>query len=73
MKIQAKQVEIGMTIGWGVVTLTVKNIVTGNQKNGIETKKFEGSAVRSMGKGHKLSNYKNYDFTAKSETFLDLR
>ncbi len=73
MKIKAKEVKLGMKIGWGVITITVEKITNGMQKNGIETISFEGVGTRSMGKGYKpLKEYKT-DFTVKSETFLDLK
>ena len=73
MQILANEVKKGMTIGWGVVTLTVNEIVKGKQKNGKETRTFIGSAARSMGRGHKPRVFNEYDFTCKSLTKLDLR
>ena len=73
MKIQAKDVQVGMTVKWGVVTLTVERIESFTQKNGIEGKVFYGSAVRSFGKGIRPAKYKSYDINAKNETWLSLK
>jgi hypothetical protein len=56
-----------------VVTLTIKEIEVGHQKNGLEFLTFKGPAVRSFGKGIKPKNYSEYDFSAKSETLLSLK
>tara|TARA_R110001606_G_scaffold341398_1_gene489736 strand:- start:355 stop:576 length:222 start_codon:yes stop_codon:yes gene_type:complete len=69
MKIQAKDVKVGMTITWGVVTVTVKRIENGVQKNGKETVSFYGDGVRSMGRGYDKRALKNYDFTMKADSF----
>ena len=53
-KIQAKDVQTGMTIRWGAVTITVEEIVPYTQKNGIEGKKFIGMAKRSIERGNHI-------------------
>ena len=73
MKIMAKDVKVGMTIKWGVVTITVKEIKPFTQKNGKKGKLFYGPATRSMGKGFKPCVYDNYDISAKDETWLILK
>lgn len=72
MKIQAKNIQVGQTVKWGVVTLTVERIVPFTQKNGIEGKIFYGPATRSFGRGVKPIKYETYDINAKNETFLTL-
>jgi hypothetical protein len=73
MKIQAKDVKVGMTVKWGVVTITVSEIVPFTQKNGITGKIFYGSATRSYGRGVKPTFYKSYDINAKDESWLTLK
>lgn len=70
MKIQAKDVKVGMTVGWGVVTLTVEEIKTFTQKNGVTGRFFYGPATRSWGRGIKPSKYESYDINAKDESWL---
>lgn len=70
MKIQAKEVKVGMTIKWGVVTMIVEDIETTYQKNGKELKLFTGNVTRSMGRGHKAIQYHD-TIKVKSETFLN--
>ena len=69
MKIQAKDVKVGMTIRWGVVTMMVEEVETAYQKNGKELKVFTGDVTRSMGRGHKPIQYHD-TIKVKSETFL---
>ena len=73
MKIKANKVQKGMTVSWGVVTITVKNIEESFQKNGKQLITLYGSAVRSIGKGHKPNKYENYSITPKGETLLILK
>lgn len=73
MKIKAKEVETGMTIKWGVVTITVNNIETFTQKNGITGKVFYGPATRSFGRGVRPAKYKTYDIEVKDETFVTVK
>ncbi len=73
MKIQAQDVKVGMTVGWGVVTLTVERIETYTQKNGTECKTFWGKATMPSPRGFKPTSYEKYDFTAKNETWLTLK
>ena len=73
MKIKANKVEKGMTVSWGVVTITVKNIEESFQKNGKQLITLYGTAVRSMGRGHKHRNYEDYSITPKGETLLNLK
>jgi len=73
MKIQAKDVKIGQTIKWGVVTLTVKKIKSFTQKNGIEGKIFYGNAIRSFGRNVRPAKFDNYDISPKNETWLTLK
>lgn len=70
MKIQAKDVQIGMTIKWGVVTINVKEIQNYTQKNGKTAKIFLGPAKVSNGRGFKPSTFDNYDIYAKDESWL---
>lgn len=72
MKIQAKDVTVGMKIRWGVVTLTVERIVPFTQKNGKTGKFFYGPAERSLGRGFKPVVLANSEINAKDETFLTL-
>jgi hypothetical protein len=73
MKIKANKVQKGMTVTWGVVTLTVERIEEHFQKNGKQLITLHGSAMRSMGRGCKPRYYKAYDITPKGETLLGLR
>jgi hypothetical protein len=68
MKIQAKEVQVGMTVIWGVVSITVEKIVPFTQKNGKTGKTFYGSAVRSMGRGRKPSFSANYYINVRDES-----
>lgn len=72
MKIKANKVEKGMTIGWGVVTMTVEHIEETFQKNGKQLINLTGSVVRSMGRGHKPIKY-NSTISPKGETLLNLK
>ncbi len=69
MKIQAKDVKVGTTIKSGVVTMTVEEIETTNQKNGTELRLFTGDVTRSMGRGQKPIKYHD-TIKIKSETTL---
>ena len=69
MKIQAKDVKVGMTVKWGVVTMIVEEVETTYQKNGKELKLFTGNVTRSMGRGNKPSKY-HTTIKVKAETFL---
>jgi translation elongation factor P/translation initiation factor 5A len=69
MKIQAKDVKVGMTITWGVNTITIEKIENGFQKNGKATVTFVGTNIRSYGRGVKNSTWLNYDFTMKAESW----
>ena len=73
MKIQAKDVKVGMTVKWGVVTITVERIKTFTQKNGKTGKIFYGPATRSFGRGIKPAKYAQYDIDPKDETWLTLK
>lgn len=73
MKIQAKDVKVGMTVKWGVVTINVERIETFTQKNGKTGKKFYGPATRSMGRGFKPAKSPQYDIDVKYETWLTLK
>jgi len=73
MKIQAKDVKVGMTIKWGVVTLTVSKIACFTQKNGITGKTFYGSATRSFGRGIKPAYYNSYDIGVKDASWLTIK
>ncbi len=73
MKIKAKEVKVGMTVGWGVVTITVNKIEESFLKNGKQLITLYGSATRSHGGGFKPSIYPNYYITPKGETFLRLK
>ena len=73
MKTQAKNVKIGMTIKWGVVTITVKEIKNFVQKNQVEGKTFIGSAIRTMGIGNKSIQYPYYEIQVKNETFVTIK
>ena len=73
MKIKAKEVKQGMTIKWGVVTITVEQIETFTQKNGKTGKVFYGPAIRSFGRGVRPSKYSNYDIEVKDETFVTVK
>lgn len=70
MKIQAKEVKVGMTIKWGVVTINVTKIDSFTQKNGITGKVFYGPATRSFGRGVRPAKYPSYDIEVKDETFV---
>ena len=70
MKIQANQVEVGMTITTGVITMIVDNIKTSYQKNGKELKVFSGNVIRTMGRGIKPRKYYRNDLKIKSTTLL---
>ena len=70
MKIQAKDVKVGMVIKWGVVTMDVEKIETAYQKNGKEIKLFTGNVTRSMGRGNKPAYYHD-TIKIKSDTFLN--
>ena len=70
MKIQAKDIQVGMLIQWGVVKLTVERIVPFTQKNGKTGKFFYGPGERSLGKGFKPIRLDNGEINAKDETFL---
>ena len=70
MKIQAKDVKVGMTIRWGVVTMVVEKIESTHQKNGKEQKLFTGDITRSRGRGYKPIKYHS-TIKVKSETFLE--
>jgi hypothetical protein len=72
MKIKAKEVELGMTVSWGVVTMKVEAIIKGLQKNGTETRTFKGPIERNIGRGRNPMKYTS-DFTAKNETLLILK
>ena len=69
MKIQAKNVKIGMTITWGVMTVKIEEIINGTQKNGKETVTFKGQGLRSYGRNHPKKAWPNYEFTMKAESF----
>ena len=69
MKIQAKDVKVGMTIRWGVVSMLVDEVQTAYQKNGKELKLFTGNVTRSMGRGNKPTYYHD-TIKIKAETFL---
>ena len=73
MKIKANKVEKGMTVSWGAVTITVKNIEESFQKNGKQLITLHGNAIRSMGKGSKPRNFENHNITPKGETLLILK
>ena len=73
MKIKANKVEKGMTVSWGVVTITVENIEESFQKNGKQLITLYGSAIRSMGRGYKPRKYETYSITPKGETYLNLK
>jgi len=70
MKIQAKDVKVGMTIKWGVVTMMVEKVETTYQKNGKELKLFTGNVTRSMGRGQKPVKYHD-TIKVKSKTLLN--
>ena len=70
MKIQAKDVKVGMIVKWGVVTITVERIEPFIQKNGKTGKLFYGPATRSWGRGVKPSHYENYDINVKDDSWL---
>tara|TARA_R110002050_G_scaffold26734_2_gene70197 strand:- start:394 stop:642 length:249 start_codon:yes stop_codon:yes gene_type:complete len=73
MKIKANKVKQGMTVGWGVVTITVERVEESYQKNGKQLITLYGSATRSHGRGIKPTIYPTYDITPKGETFLNLK
>ena len=73
MKIQAKDVQVGMTVKWGVVTLTVNEIVPFTAKNGREGKVFFGPAIRSYGRGVKPRHFQNEDISVWSESWLSIK
>ena len=69
---KANTVKIGMTVRWGVVTLTVEKIEESFQKNGKQLITLYGSAVRSMGRGYKPRVFEDYSITPKGETLLNI-
>jgi len=69
MKIQAKDVKVGMVIKWGVVTMEVEKIETAYQKNGKELKLFTGNVTRSHGRGYPPVYYHD-TIKVKEDTFL---
>lgn len=73
MKIQANKVEKGMTVVWGAVTITVEKIEESFQKNGKQLITLYGSALRSMGRGHKPRKFETYSITPKGDTWLTLK
>ena len=72
MKIKANEVTEGMTVRWGVITITVERIEESFQKNGKQLITLFGDYFRSHGRGHKPSQHKNDSITPKGETFLIL-
>lgn len=79
MKIQAKEVKIGMKVlfGWGEL-LTVKSIVKSFQKNGKELVTFIGDSVQTTTKSKNkkypiVENRYNYDITFKLETQVNIK
>ena len=73
MKIKANKVQKGMTVSWGVVTITVKNIEESFQKNGKQLITLYGNAIRSIGRGYEPNKYEKYSITPKGETLLNLK
>ena len=79
MKIQAKEVKIGMKVlfGWGEL-LTVKSIIKSFQKNGKELVTFIGDSVQTTTKSKNkkypiVENRYNYDITFKLETQVNIK
>ena len=73
MRIQAKDVQVGMTVTWGVVTIAVQRIVPFEQKNGKTGRTFYGSAKRSFGRNIRPAQYDMYDISPKDETWLTVK
>jgi hypothetical protein len=69
MKITAKDVKVGMTITWGVNTVTIEKIENGFQKNGKPTVTFTGTNVRSYGRGIPKKTWSGYTFTMKADSW----
>lgn len=79
MKIQAKDVKIGMNVsfGWGEL-LTVKSITKSFQKNGKELVTFIGDSVQITTKSKNkkypiIGNQYNVDITFKMETQVTIK
>jgi len=73
MKIQAKDAKVGMTITWGVNTVTIDTIVNGFQKNGKPTVTFTGTNIRSYGRNEPKKKWENYTFTMKADSFTTVK
>lgn len=73
MTIEAQDVKVGMTIKWGVVTITVNAIETFTQKNGVTGKVFYGPAIRSFGRGVRPAKYSEYDIEVKDKTIVTVK
>jgi hypothetical protein len=79
MKIQAKEVKIGMSVsfGWGE-WLQVKSIEKSFQKNGKELTTFRGDSIQILTKSTSrkypiIGNETNVDLTFKSETQVKVK
>lgn len=71
MKVKANQIELGMTVRWGVVTITVDKIEESFQKNGKQLITLHGAISRSHGRGYKPTKFYG-KITPKGETLLPL-